>query len=181
MKAFFGFLQFVLGAVGLFALFNGQWVAVLICWAGAGFVGFIGGRLVRRVEGVSEGGRQVLQSIGQAVQKLEIGDYDAANGLMASAVFQFKAGGDKGLLVLALSLQAVTKAAVGDYDAARRVIEEARYRIAHMPRGSGVDEAEMREMLAEVHVVLSIVETAIFRGERPERIVQEFLEFNSEA
>jgi len=180
VKAFFGFLQVGLGVIGLIALFNGRWLVVILCWAGALLVGFIGGRIVRRVEGISEGGRQVIGNMGQAIQQLEQGNYLAANGLMVSPVSQFKFGGDNGLLPMALAIQSVTQAAVGKNEAARKTIADARYRLTNMPRVPAHEEAEMRELQEQIQEVLSIVETGISRGSSPDRIVREFLAYNDQ-
>lgn len=180
MKAFFGFLQVGLGVIGLIALLNGKWLVVILCWAGALLVGFIGGRIVRRVEGISEGGRQVIGNIGQAIQQLEQGNYAAANGLMMGAVSQFKFGGDNGLLPMALAVQSVTQAAVGKNEAARKTIADARYRLTNMPRVPAYEEAEMRELEEQIQEVLCIVEAGISTGSSPESIVQEFLVYNDQ-
>lgn len=144
MQALFGFLQLGLGVIGLIALFNGRWLVVILCWAGALFVGFIGGRIVRRVEGISEGGRLGIGNMGQAIQQLEQGNYAAANRLMVSPVTQFEFGGDNGLLPMALAIQSVTQVAVGKNEAARKTIADARYQLTSMLRVSALKEAEMR-------------------------------------
>lgn len=180
VKAFFGLLQMGLGVFGIIALFNGRWLVVILCWAGALLVGFIGGLIVRRVEGISEGGRQVLGNISSAIHQLEQGNYTAADGLMVSPVSQFKFGGDNGLLPMALAIQSVTQAAVGKNDAARKTIADALSRLTNMPRVAAHEEAEMREAQEGIREVLTIVESGISRGSSPESIVREFLAYNSQ-
>lgn len=169
MKAFLGFIQAGLGIGGLIALFNGQWLALFLCWGGGFLVGLLGSRATRAIEGVSEGGREASRNIGDAIEQLRQGRYDSANGLVMAAVSQFRIGGDKGLLVVALTLQSVTMAAVGKSSAAHKAAIEAKQRLTNLPSAMALETEELR-------MILSVVDSEISSGSEPDRIVRKFLE-----
>ncbi len=174
MKALFGLLQIGLLAVGLIALFNARWLVVVACWVGASLIGFVGMRLVRRVDGISEGGRDFVGVLEQGMAALELGDYSAANGYVGGAVRYFKLGGDKHFLGFALTLQTVTLAAVGKNEAALEAVAEARN---HMADLSGL-HPQFPESVQGLLQAVSIVESGILRGNSPDQTVREFLDFD---
>ena len=171
MKAFLGFIQVGLGIGGLVALFNGQWLALFLCWGGGFLVGLLGSRATRAIEGVSQGGQEALGNIGAAIEQLRQGRYDSANGLVMGAVSQFRIGDDKDLLVSALTLQSVTMAAVGKPNAAHKAASEAKQRLTNLPSAMALETDDLR-------MILSLVDSELSRGSKPDRIVRKFLEFN---
>lgn len=147
MKALFGLLQIGLGVVGVIALINGKWLWMIGAWVAAGLVGLAGNRAVRSVEGISELGRDAARNLDRAVDLLRRGDYPAAAGVTRSAVRDFRIGGDKVLLPLAMTLHAVALTSVRDVPGARQATVEAADRLRHLPPALANERAVLQQTL----------------------------------
>lgn len=176
MKAFLGFLQVGLGIAGVVALFKGEWLALALCWIGAWLVGLVGNRLVGMKEGISQGGRESIAVLDEAIQLLRSGRYVAAEGHVRSAVTQFKLGGDKELLTMGLVVLAVAQGANGKFDAAKKSAAEAKSRLRNPSSGFyGTREAD------EILAILTALEREL-RGSSPnvDPIVRALLDFEED-
>ena len=174
MKATLGFAQLGFGLAGLLALFRGQWAALILCWAGACVIGMIGTRVVRKVEGISEGGRGSIRNISAAVEKLRQGQYESANGFAMNAVTSFRLGGDRELLVPALIIQTVTLASVGKFADARTSLARAKEAIAQLPVEVAREGRDFVELLSLIDDELSRMQPDSYY------VVSLFLGFNDQ-
>ncbi|WP_395243501.1 hypothetical protein ACGGZK_15410 [Agromyces sp. MMS24-K17] len=172
MKTFLGFLQVGSGIGGLIALFNGQWGLTILAWGFALLIGYLGNRMVRAVEGVSQTGREALGGVSQSIDLLRRGEYRSALGVSRSTVSSFRMGGDKAFLPIALTIHAVALGATGDVQGARRAAQEADDGFRRLPPMLAADADEMREVLA-------VVRRELDRGvPDPSGLVEKFLAFN---
>lgn len=172
MRAFLGFLQFALGLGGIIALFNGQFVAMILAWLGALGVGLIGNRVVRGVMGVSQSGQDAISSIPATLHLIEEGQYSAAEGHALGAVNAFRFGGDKALLPMALLLYAVALGANSKFDQARRAIDEADSIFLSSP-------AKLRELNDEIRPAIVQVKRELHSPQPDAKhLVSQFLELN---
>lgn len=172
MKSILGLAQLGLGAWGVFALINGQWLTVLAAWSVAGLLGLVGNRLTRTVEGVSESGREALASIPRAVELLRDNDYRQALGVTRAVVRSFRLGGDKGLLAMALPIHAVALAANDDPFSAKQALNEIEGLLRYVP-------AEMGDEVVAIRRLTRWLETEL--KERPyetSNLVSGFLRWN---
>ncbi len=146
MKALIGLFQFACLGGGVVALFNGQWLGMIGSWLLAGLVGVAGNRLVRRVDGVSETGRQAMSQIPRSIELLRRGECRAASGVTRSMVSNFRMGGDKYLLPFAQTIHDVALASVNDAAGAETAVTEAKRLTAVLPPIPQVDVEVLREM-----------------------------------
>lgn len=174
MKSLLGLIQIGLGIAGLVALVNGQWLTMVGCWVGGLVVGVLGNRAVRAAEGLSETGRGALQTVPEVIEALRRGERQRALGLSNSAVRDFRMGGDKPLLMLALTLQAVTFAGTGAMDKARAALSESRQRLGELPYAAAREAGEIEKL----HAILA--EELSKHSPNGDRIVSRFLEYNVE-
>lgn len=175
MKALLGFVQMGCLVAGLVAMFNGRWLVGIGAWVFAGLVGLAGNRVVRGVEGISDTGRDAMRAIPRAIELLRRGEYRAATGMSCSAVTDFRIGGDKTLLPIALTVHAVTLAATRDTAGAEKALMEASRLLDAMPAGLAAEATEVRQ----VH---TLVRRELRNGvPDPSRFVEDFLAFNDAA
>lgn len=172
MRALLGFMQIGLGIGGLVALFNGQWIAMIAAWGGAFLIGFIGNRMTRSLNGVSDSAYESMQNIPQAVEQIRGGNYRAAEGLSLGAVNAFRMGGDKALLPMALLVRAVALGAGEKYEPARKAIDEAE-------RSSRTPPVQHKELFDEFRPMILHVQQEL-NSARPSsrRLVSDFLAMN---
>lgn len=174
MKALLGFIQIALGIAGIVALFNGQWLAMIGAWVVAFLIGVIGSRVTRHIEGVSEHGRDAIGGMSRALELLRRGEYLSASGATRSQVQALRIGGDKELLVLALTLHAVALASIRDLSGARKALVEASDRYQALPLAMAQEFPEMRR----VHALL---QREIAQGvPNPSGMVGEFFELTDD-
>ena len=172
MKGLFGLIQIACLVGGFVALFNGQWLVLIGAWVAAGLVGLAGNRIVRGIDGVSETGREAMASISRAIELLRRGEYRAATGVTRSAVSNFRLGGDKNLLPIALTVHAVALASTRDVVGAENAISEASRLFDKVPAALAAEASEMRQVHASVRRELQ-------NGvPDPHRLVEDFLTFN---
>jgi hypothetical protein len=175
VKALLGWMQMGLLVAGLVALFSGRWLVVLGAWALAGLVGLAGNRLVRGVEGVSSSGRDAMIALPRAIDLLRRGEYRAATGMSRSAVTDFRMGGDRNFLPIALTIHAVTLTATRDTDGASKALLEASRLLDTMPPARAAEVMGLRQVHAHVRRELRS------GVPNPSRFVDDFLAFNDAA
>lgn len=174
MRVLFGFLQVGMGVGGLIALFNGQWLWMILAWAGAFLVGFRGNRMTRSLNGVSDSAYESLANIPQAIDQIRAGNFQSAAGLSLGAVNSFRLGGDKALLPMALVVRAVALGGGGKFDQARKAADEAERLSTSQSRQHAELLAEMRPIILQVQRELSSARPD------PRRLVSEFLAMNGD-
>lgn len=150
MRAIFGLLQLGCLVASVLALIKGEWLIAAGAFAGAGVSGLIGNQAVRKAEGVSETGREGIGKVGEAIELLRAGRFQAASGVTRSAVSDFRLGGDRLLLPIALTVHAVALASVRDVDGSQTAIDEATRAFRTVPP----------ELQADSEVFLEVLELA---------------------
>lgn len=174
MRALFGFMQIGLGIGGFVALFNGQWLVMILCWVGGFLVGWLGNHVVRVMMGVSQAGQDAMGNLPRALEQISSGNYVAAEGTSLGAVNAFRMGGDRAFLPMALTLRAVALGANGKFDQARAAVNEAEV----LSRGGS---QQLQEIQAEIRPLILVVQSEL-RTPVPDsqRLVKRFLELNDE-
>lgn len=128
--------------------------------------------MVRKSEGISETGREAMGKVGESVDLLRAGQFQAATGVTRSAVSDFRLGGDRLLLPIALTTHAVALAAVRDLKGSQAAIREANVGLSAVPIALQSDGEVFRE-------VLDLVQRALDNGvPDPQRLIDDFFAIN---
>lgn len=119
MKTLVGIAQLACIIGGFVALFQGHWMWLIVGWVAAGILGYLGNQLVRAQDGISESGKQAVDTFPQIVAHLRAGNFESAAKLSRGAASGFAIGKDTELLAVARQFEAAALIASGDLNSAQ--------------------------------------------------------------
>ncbi|MEB4616045.1 hypothetical protein [Leucobacter sp. M11] len=150
MKALFGLAQIGLFIFGIFEAVQGRWWMLLLCWAGAALIGFIGARTLRNPNGLSQFANSGMTNMNTAGKLIDQGNYPAAGKSIRLAVRDFRTGNDYGLLAVALPMQAIIDAHLGETESALTALDHAQDELRKVHSNAGESVIQMQTYLSEL-------------------------------